>query len=149
MLDKKDFLILDVLEKNAKLSTQQISRVTRIPITTVHNRIKKMQSEGVIEGYTTIINKKKIGKNVSAYILIKVDYKELKSANKTQKELAEKIKRLKDIEDVSITAAGADIIIKISSASIEDLNEFVVNKLRAFSGIDTTSTMVVLDDIKA
>ena len=122
MLDKKDFLILDVLEKNAKLSTQQISRVTRIPITTVHNRIKKMQSEGVIEGYTTIINKKKIGKNVSAYILIKVDYKELKSANKTQKELAEKIKRLKDIEDVSITAAGADIIIKISSASIEYLN---------------------------
>ena len=67
-MDKKDAKILKVLKENAKLSTQQISKKTLIPITTVHHRIKKMEKEGVINGYTTIVDNKKIGKNIAAYV---------------------------------------------------------------------------------
>ena len=68
-MDDKDYAVLNVLRKNAKLSTKQIAKKTGIPITTVHNRIKKLESSGIIKGYTTILDNKLIG-NVIAFILI-------------------------------------------------------------------------------
>ena len=51
-MDKKDKTILELLNENSKLTTSQISKKTIIPITTVHNRIKKLEKEGIITGYT-------------------------------------------------------------------------------------------------
>ena len=45
ILDEKDHLILGELKKNGKLSSQQLSKRTRLPISTIHNRIKKLRQE--------------------------------------------------------------------------------------------------------
>ena len=58
-MDDKDEQILQILKENSKLSTHQISKKTRIPITTVHNRIKKLKKEEIIKKYSIIIDKKK------------------------------------------------------------------------------------------
>ncbi|MBT6023416.1 Lrp/AsnC family transcriptional regulator, partial [Candidatus Woesearchaeota archaeon] len=71
-LDDKDMDILSLLKKNAKKTTQQISRELNIPITTIHNRIKKLESEGIISKYTVVFNHKKLGKNISARLMIRV-----------------------------------------------------------------------------
>ena len=51
MLDKSDIKIIEILKENSKLSTQQISKKTAIPITTVHYRIKKLEKEGLKKIY--------------------------------------------------------------------------------------------------
>ena len=51
MLDEKDTQILNLLKDNAKLTSSQISKLTRIPITTIHNRIKKLEKEKIIKNY--------------------------------------------------------------------------------------------------
>ena len=48
-MDEKDEKILKLLKENSKLTTQQISKKTLIPITTIHNRIKKLEKEGIIK----------------------------------------------------------------------------------------------------
>ena len=58
-INEKDRKILDVLKKNAKLTTSQISKKTNIPITTVHNRIKKLEQQEIIKGYTIVLNQEK------------------------------------------------------------------------------------------
>ena len=58
-MDEKDEQILQILLINSKLSTHQISKKTGIPITTVHNRIKKLTKKGIIKGYTIVIDHKK------------------------------------------------------------------------------------------
>ena len=83
MLDKKDLAILEILKHNSNLSTQNIAKKTNIPITTVHNRIKKLEKEGIIKEYSVVLDNKKIGKPIAAYILITVDYKLLQQL-KTQ-----------------------------------------------------------------
>ncbi len=69
-IDKTDLMVLDILKKNAKLTTSEISRIVRKPITTVHNRIKKLVKEGVIKNYTVVINYKKIGNHIDAFVLV-------------------------------------------------------------------------------
>ena len=48
ILDDKDKKIIEILKENSRLSTQQISKKTLIPITTVHHRIKKLEKEKII-----------------------------------------------------------------------------------------------------
>ncbi|MEK6948581.1 MAG: Lrp/AsnC family transcriptional regulator [Nanoarchaeota archaeon] len=146
MLDKKDLAIIEVLKYNSNLSTQKIAKKTNIPITTVHNRIKKLEKEGIIEGYTIKLNNKKIGKAIAAYILITVDYKLLNEQKISQYELAKKLKSNPNVEEASVLTGAADIIIKIRVSDIDQLNEFVTKQLRNINGIEKTQTAVVLNE---
>ena len=146
MLDKKDFAIIEVLKHNSNFSTQQISKKTNIPITTVHNHIKKLEKGGVIEGYTIRLNNKKIGKNVAAYINIIVDYKLLKEKNMSHHELAKKLKRQEIAEEVALVTGETDILLKIRVKNVEELDDFLTKYLRNIEGIEKTKTMVILHE---
>ncbi len=146
-LDEKDFAILEILKGNSRLSTQKIARAVRIPVTTVHNRVKKLVKEKVIKNYTINIDSKKLGKAVSSYVFITVDYKALKESKMSQIELAKKIKSNPIVVEASILTGGTDILIKVNVSSIEELSDFVTNHLRKFGGVDATSTAVILAEV--
>ncbi len=146
-LDEKDLLIMDILKNDSKLTTGQISKKTRIPITTVHNRIKKLESFGVIKSYTVVLDYKKLNKPILAYVLITVSYN-LPSGKKVDQEiLARQIRSFSEVEEVGITAGETDIIIKVRLQDVESLNDFVIKKLRSLDGIDKTKTMIVLNNL--
>ena len=146
-MDKKDEIILKLLKENGKLTTQQISKKTLMPITTIHNRIKKLLREGIIKRYTIDLDNKKLGKSISAYIHIMVDYRLLKEIKKSQHELARKIKQHEFVEEIAIVAGGTDMIIKVRVKDIEELDDFVTKKLRNIGGIEKTQTMVILNEV--
>ena len=145
-LDEKDHTIIDELKKNGKLSSQQLSKKTRLPISTIHNRIKKMESSGAIKGYTVIIDEKKTGM-VMAYVLVTVDYHPPDGTNIDQYELAKKINHIPCVTEVSMTTGASDIIVKVQGRNMDELNEFVTKQLRSFKGVDKTQTLVVLNSI--
>lgn len=146
-LNEKDLEILELLKKNAKLTNQQISKETEVPVTTVHNRIKKMEEIGIIKGYSTIVDNKKLGINIKAYVMINVEYRTPTGKKISQIELAKEINKNVLVEETSILTGGTDIIIKIHTKNIDELNEFIINKLRNMDGVANTHTMVVLSEI--
>jgi len=147
IMDKKDLKILDVLKNNSKLSTQEISKKTFIPITTVHHRIKKLEKEGIIKGYTVLLDNKKLGKKLSAYILITVDYDGLKKLNISQHDLTNKLEKYEFVEDAAIVAGGFDIILKIRVEDIDQMDDFVTKNLRKIEGVEKTQTFIVLHEV--
>ncbi len=145
--DYKDELILNLLEKNAKLTVQEIAKKTKITQTTVFNRIKKLEKDNVLLGYFTKINRKKIGKEIlKSFVLIGVDYQGLKNKGEKQNDLAKEISNLQGVEEVSIVTGGTDIIIKIHVENIANLNELVLNKLREIEGVQNTKISLVLEE---
>lgn len=146
ILDNKDKNILDALKENSRLSTQQIAKKIFIPITTVHNRIKKLEKEGIIKKYTVILDNKKIGKQITAYVLIVVDYISLKEANLTQHQLAKKIKENPNVEEIAIVTGGTDILLKVRVSDIDELDSFITKYLRNTGGVEKTQTLVVLHE---
>ena len=74
MLTKKDEIILSLLKENSKFSSREMSDKTGIPITTIHNRIKRLEEEGIIRQYTAVLDSKKLGKTIQAFIQITVTY---------------------------------------------------------------------------
>ena len=145
-LDKKDMAVLAALKDNARLSTHQISRKLRIPVTTVHNRIKKLEREGMVKGYTVVVDHKKLGRPLSAFILITVDYKLLKEIKRTQYELAQQLLKNPCVEMSAMLTGASDIIIRARFRDMDELNEFITVYLRNVEGIEKTQTAIVLNE---
>ena len=146
-MDEKDEKILKLLRENSKLTTKQIAKKILTPITTVHVRIKKLEKESVIKKYTLELNHKKLGNNISAYILITVDYKSLNEIKVSQHDLVRKLKQYEFVEEAAMVTGGIDIIIKIRVKDVDNLDDFVTKKLRNIEGIEKTQTMVILNEI--
>ncbi len=147
LINEKDFEILSLLKKDAKLTVQDISRKIMMPVTTVHNRIKKMEENGIIKGYSAIVDNKKLGINISAYVMICVEYRTLSGKKISQTKLAGEIKKNPLVDEASIVAGGTDIIIKIHAKDIDELNGFIINRLRDMEGVANTQTLVVLSEV--
>lgn len=145
-IDDKDYSIINVLKENAKLSTQQISAKTRIPITTVHNRIRKLESAGIIKGYTAVLDNKLMG-DIIAFVLISVMYHLPNGKVFDQEELAGKVRNNEIVEEVNIITGATDLIVKVRTKTVDDLNNFVIRYLRSIPGIERTQTLVVLKSI--
>ncbi|MBN2127336.1 MAG: Lrp/AsnC family transcriptional regulator [Candidatus Diapherotrites archaeon] len=147
-MDSKDFLILEELKKDSSLSVRSIARKTRIPITTVHHRINSLKESGVIEKFTVKLNNKKMGFGLSAFILIN-SMSFMPSGEKvSQKKICDKISKLNEVEFASIVTGSTDVIVKVKVKEINDLNKLILDKIREIPGVDKTTTMMILEEIK-
>lgn len=143
-LDKKDLKIIEILKENSNQTTSQISKKFNIPITTVHNRIKKLEKLGVIKNYTVVLDYKKLDKGILSYILVSVMYTLPNGKKVAQEDIAREIKKI-GAEEVSIVTGGTDLIIKVRVKDVDELNDFVIKKLRSIDGVDKTQTLIVLN----
>lgn len=140
MLSQKDAKILEILMKNCKMPSRKISEKTGIPITTIHNRVKKMEKDGIIKSYKAVVDKKKTGKSIQAFIHINAG---LKNHN----ELARRISLLPEVDECYVLTGTTDIMIKISANDVDHLNDFVMNDLKGVRGVNKTLTAIILKEI--
>ena len=145
MIDPKDEKILAELARDAKQTSKQISNKTLIPITTVHNRIKKLEKSGIIRNYTIQLDDKTLG-TVSAYVMAAVGNQFLKEKASDGKEIIQKIRAHPNVEYTSMLTGAFDIMLKVRVKNISDLDEFVTKYLRSVPGIGRTQTMIVLNE---
>ena len=141
-LDDKDMDILSLLKKNAKNTTQQISRELNIPITTVHNRIKKLEAEGIISKYTIILNHKKLGKTISARLMIRVT----KLAD--QFKICNEVLNLKAVDKVYQITGDYDIVASVRVNDIEALHSLIMTQHRTMPEIRNTNATIVLKEFR-
>ncbi len=144
-MDEKDYNILQMLKKNAKLTNKEIARKLMVPLTTVHNRIKKLEKSGSIKNYTVVLDDKKLG-SISAYVLLTVDYNMLKEKKLSQYQLASKIRNHGCVEQASMVTGEHDILLKIRAKNMDELDNFVTKYLRNVEGVRRTETMIILNE---
>lgn len=147
-LDEKYLKIIQLLQQDAKLTSSEISQRLGIPITTVHNRIKKLEREGIIKGYTAVLDHAKLGKGLLAHILVRISTTLRNGKKITQDQIAQEIKKA-GADEVStvLVMDEAGIIIRMRARDIYELQDFITKKLRPIDGVERTHTLVVLNTI--
>ncbi|UCC91264.1 MAG: Lrp/AsnC family transcriptional regulator [Candidatus Aenigmatarchaeota archaeon] len=143
-LDKKDMQILEILKERGDLTVRQVASRSLLPITTVHHRIKRMKSLGIIKKFTIEIDHKKIGKPLAAYVLVRVDSKYLKGFRRSQHDLVKDLKALEFVEKADIVTGTIDIVLLIRVKGVEELDRVIIERLRDIQGIESTQTLVIL-----
>ena len=144
-MDDIERKILNELQVNSDRSVTQLSKVLRLPRTTIHNRILKLKKQGVIERFKAILDMKKIGKPVTVLVHLVITSRESAS------EIAARLKKMHNVEDVYITAGQFDIVLKVRFESNEELSKFIFDSkigLRSWPSVERTDSMIVLEKVK-
>ncbi len=135
-LDEKDHKIIEVLRDNSRISIRDLAKKTNLRPSTVHQRIKILKKENIIEKFTLKLNNKAIGENFIVFMLIN-----------TKKDLDENFLSNKHIKEVFGITGEYDLIIKLKFKDVEEFNDFVIG-FRKDAAIKETLTMVVTTNIK-
>jgi DNA-binding Lrp family transcriptional regulator len=138
-LQEKDEKIISALEKNARLGVKQIARTTGIPITTVFNRIKNLEKKGIIQGYRAVIDRKKLGKEIEAFILINIAYE----SSITQDEFGMELRKFPEVDECYVISGATNILIKVSTKDIDALNDLIIHNLKK-RGVENISTYIII-----
>jgi DNA-binding Lrp family transcriptional regulator len=141
-LDEKDLKVIKILKKHADLTTSQISKKTGMPITTIHNRIKRLKRLEIIKNYTIKLNYEKLDKPLKAHILITVNQEA-----DSQSKIGKKILSWEPTESVDIVTGTTDLIAQVRIKDMHVLSDFLTNNLRKIEGIDKAQTLMVLEEI--
>ena len=143
-MDPKDEKILALLKQDSKMAVWQVAKKACVPVTTAHNRIKKMEKDGIIKGYTLSLDYDKLGKPITAFLLVNIAYMLPSGKKIRQEDVAREIRKQPGAEEVYIMTGTADILAKLRVKDVNELNDFVVNRIRCIDGISNTQTMIVL-----
>jgi len=148
-LSEKDLAILALLQRNCKFSARQIAKEIGSPITTVFAKIKRMEKAGIIKEYKALLDSHKLNNGTTAFILASVSYRVKNDETLvSQREIAEKIAKFPEVQEVHIITGNWDILIKLRAKNVNTVGKFVIDKLRLVKGIEKTLTCMVFETCK-
>lgn len=139
-LDETDVEILKALTLDARLSSRQIAKQCGVSIGTVLSRIKRMENEGIIRGYTALLDHEKLGYELTVVSEITVSKGRLL-------EVENEIARLPNVCCVYDVTGLIDAIIVAKFKNREELGKFT-KRLLTIPYVERTNTHVVLTSIK-
>lgn len=137
--------ILKLLEENAQLTAEQLAVMLGKSEEEVKAAIKRYEDEGVIRGYTALVDWDKTDREyVSAIIEIKVTPQRDRGFDR----IAEKIINYSEVKSVMLVSGGFDLLVTIEGKTLKEVAYFVANKLAPMEGVLSTATHFVLKKYK-
>lgn len=143
-IDAFDQKILDLLEKEGRLSITDLASRIGLSKTPCQIRLKRLVEAGFIEGFRAIVNPAKLGLDHVAFAEVKLtSTKEdaLESFNAA-------VKKVKEVEECHMIAGRFDYLLKIRTPDIRRYRDVLGEKISALPFVASTSTNVVMETIK-
>ena len=134
VLDDKDRKILAILESNSRTSIRVIAKSTGYRPSTVHQRIKRLKDQGVIQKFTVKLDDEKLGRDLVVFMLI---------SGAMDKYLDDKAMRDPCIQEIHGITGEYDLLIKLKFHDMKEFNKFIIEFRDKYSdSIAKTITMV-------
>ena len=146
-MDEKDELILQVLEKNARLSSRAIAEKVGLPISTVHRRERRLERDGVIKGYKAVIEYEKTKRPIGAYLFINIAETIPNKGHIPKKKIINKILKYREVQKlVDVQGTNFDILVKARFGTLKDLSAFV-EEFREIEGIEELFSAIITEEL--
>lgn len=139
--DEIDLTLLEILQKNGRTRRSDLAEVVGLSLPSVSDRLRKLEEQGIILGYHAVLDHKKMGRDITAFIFVRVD------SSKHYTQFLEHASSMDEIlECHAITGEGTHLlkIRTVNTASLEKL----LARIQAWPGVVSTQTSVVLSTSK-
>ncbi|WP_202740740.1 Lrp/AsnC family transcriptional regulator [Acinetobacter sp. 'aerobic (ED)'] len=143
-MDKFDWKIIQALQKNGRLTNQEVGDLIGLSASQCSRRRQLLEQKGVILGYAARIHQQALGLEVTAMIHINLRIHEAKS----QQAFQELIEAEDNIQDAFSISGDADFILKVVAENLEQLSQFVTERLLSYHFIGHIKSYIVLKKIK-
>jgi Lrp/AsnC family transcriptional regulator for asnA, asnC and gidA len=139
-LDPLDYKILEILVKDANLPYTEIGLRLDVSGGTVHVRMKKMESYGIVKGAQLLIDYSKIGWDITAFLGIYLDKSSL------YEDVAKQLENIPEVVNIHYTTGIYSIFAKIICRDTQHLREVLHDKIQRVKGIQRTETFISLEE---
>lgn len=142
-LDRIDLAILDVLQKNGKLSNVNLAKEVNLSPSPCLDRVKRLEKDGFIESYRAVLNAEKLNQGLMAHVQITL----AKSTTDVFKHFKQHVLAIPEVAECDMVAGGFDYLLKIRVADMGQYRE-VLGKLVDIPGVATNYTYMIIEKVK-
>jgi Lrp/AsnC family leucine-responsive transcriptional regulator len=143
-LDRIDYSIIEVLEDNARITLTELANRVGLSKTPCQIRMRRLEKDGYILGYHTIINRAQLGQRHIAFVEVTLSdtrSSALKSFNRA-------VKSISEVEQCHMIAGTFDYLLKIRTADMDNYRTVLGEKISTLPHVKQTSTFVVMESVK-
>ncbi|CAH1663931.1 Proline dehydrogenase transcriptional activator [Hyphomicrobiales bacterium] len=143
-IDLIDRKILEALSQDGRMSITDLSAQVGVSKTPCQTRLKRLISDGFIDGFKAIINPAKMGLDHIAFVEVKLSDTREPALNKFN----EAVKKIREVEECHLIAGRFDYLLKIRTSDIRRYREVLAEKISNLPSVSNTSTNVVMEAVK-
>jgi DNA-binding Lrp family transcriptional regulator len=138
-LDEIDRRLVDLLRIHSRRAVSDLADEVHVSRASAYRRLRRLEDEGVITGYTVRTDPAALGLHVAAIILVSCDQASWRSA---RRHLAE----VPGVEHLVATTGPFDFVLRVRVPNAETLRDVVLERLHAIAEVRSTQTLFVLDE---
>jgi Lrp/AsnC family leucine-responsive transcriptional regulator len=136
VLDRRDLAILGVLQDDARATYAEVAKKVGLSPSSVHQRVRKLEEQGVITGYRAAVNREALGLYVTALVSVT-------PLDPTQPDdIPDRVRELPEVEDCYSVAGEASYVLKVRTRTTEHLED-LLRRIRERAGVQTRTTIVL------
>ncbi len=143
-LDEKDLAILRLLQNNARITVKEIADQIHLSTTPVHERIKRLEVNGVIKQYATLIDGTKVKKGLMVICYVSLN----QHSKKSGAQFIKLINELPDVVECYSISGEFDFMLKIVTEDMNSYYNFHVNKLSQADNISQVQSVFIMGIVK-
>ncbi|MFA0822408.1 MAG: Lrp/AsnC family transcriptional regulator [Methanomethylovorans sp.] len=134
-MDDIDFAILEHLTQNSRIHSTEIANDLGLATSTVHKRIEKLQSNGIVKQFTVLVDPVSVGLNITTYIGLRIEQN--KRIN-----VINKLKNINDVLEIYELLEPYDLLLKVRTYDIHSLKENVLHVLNNIDGVVESNSLL-------
>ena len=141
-LDAKDRRILNLVQRDGKMSQALIAKTVGLSTAAVNERLKKLEQAGVIRRFTALVNAKAVGMQVTAFIEVFLEHPRYEDP------FLKRILDLDEVQECHHITGEFSVLLKVRLRDMESLQRLVISQLNGLQGVRQTRTVMVLSTVK-
>lgn len=144
-MDEFDSKIIHLLAGDGRMTVNQLSEQLNLSHTPVSRRLKKLEMDGVIKGYTALIDERVLGFRFSVFVSVRLE----KQIDEELERFEAKIQTLPEVVDCWLMTGNHDYLLRVVTRDIEDFERFLVGQLTKLGGISSIESSIPLRCVKS
>ncbi|GBQ71380.1 transcriptional regulator [Ameyamaea chiangmaiensis NBRC 103196] len=144
MIDDIDRKILKILQKDGRITNVDLARRINLSAAATYERVRRLQADGVIDGYAARLNPEKLNRALLIFVQITLEH----TNEQVLEEFARLVRTIPDILECHMVAGGFDYLIKTRVRDMAAYRIFLGRTLSRLPGIRQTHTYSVIEEVK-
>ena len=143
-LDRSDRLLLRALQRDGRLSNAELSRQVGLSESPCFRRLKRLEDSGVISGYAALLDRRRLGLDVTAFVHVTLD----KHKHADPSAFLARVEREEHIVECHATSGAHDYLLKVVARSIEHFSELCMDHILKYPGVSNVESSFSLREFK-
>ena len=143
-LDDIDRKIIAILQKEGRITNNELASRIGLTTTPAFERVKRLEREGVITGYSALIDREAVDMGFSAFVSVTLSIHQLK----LMEEFTQAVMELPEIMACYNTTGEGDFLLHVVASDVKHYEQIMRNKLATLPDVQKLHTSIVLNTIK-